>query len=173
MIDLLDPRPSVVQLEDIGNALASLARFTGHTRGRVSYTVAQHSVLVARALPRELQLIGLLHDAHEAYVGDATSPLKRAMRKINEGMSTAYDILEAGWQAAVFRRFELGITEVPPEVKRADLEALITEQRDLMGGGQSWIPGVEPWRNQIEPWTREVAAREFFTAFEAARRGQL
>jgi len=66
-----------VAIEDIAHALALTNRYGGHTR--YPYSVAQHSLWVARTLPLELQLWGLLHDAAEAYLGDVISPIKHQL----------------------------------------------------------------------------------------------
>jgi len=82
--DLLKPDPAMVDLEnDIAGPLARLARFSGHIASG-PYSVAQHSVEGADALLREtgderLAALFLLHDAHEAYLGDLTTPVQAAL----------------------------------------------------------------------------------------------
>ena len=82
-LDLLDPSPLDVELEDIAHGLARVARWNGQTKGAHIFSVAQHSLLVealARAkLPRldkNARLALLLHDAPEYVVGDMISPFK-------------------------------------------------------------------------------------------------
>jgi hypothetical protein len=75
IVDLFDPDPSAICVEDIAHALSLQCRFSGHVR--FHYSVAQHLVLVSQLCPRELKLAGLMHDASEAYLNDITSPLKR------------------------------------------------------------------------------------------------
>lgn len=72
--DLLRPTASMIKPVDIAHALSRLCRFNGHTRAH--YSVAQHSLIVASLVPVEHQLVALLHDAPEAYIGDMTRPLK-------------------------------------------------------------------------------------------------
>ena len=73
----LDPRSSEVDIHDIAQSLAMTPRYRGHTVR--FYSVAEHSVLVSRAVPPEYALWGLLHDAAEAYTADIPSPLKRSI----------------------------------------------------------------------------------------------
>ena len=81
--DLINPTPEMVRWADVAESLARLARFNGHISAG-AYSVAQHCVLGAEALLEETgnpRLAGLflLHDAHEAYVGDITSPVQKAL----------------------------------------------------------------------------------------------
>lgn len=69
----------MVDVEDVAHALSNINRFTGHTA--YAYSVAQHCVAVSRYLeltgqPVPVQYAGLMHDAHEAYFGDISAPLK-------------------------------------------------------------------------------------------------
>jgi hypothetical protein len=111
----LDPRIEDVDLEDIAYSLAHLSRFTGHAG---SYSVATHSCHVADIVVMlghpEFALDALTHDAHESYVGDVSSPLKRLLPD--------YRRIEAISATVVRRYFALPAT--PHDiVKRADLMA--------------------------------------------------
>lgn len=132
-----DPRPEDIDLGDIAHALAHVCRFGGHCNP--FYSVAQHSVHVSEILEevdqpaldippapyssQYLALVGLLHDATEAYVGDVIRPLKLALDRYQE--------IEARWWLAIATHFRLP-WELPPLVKYADLRALATERRDLL-----------------------------------------
>lgn len=107
MVDLLNPKPEQIDLEDIVVALAGINRWAG-TTGHF-FSVASHSLLVGReflkirpeATGRELAA-ALLHDAHEAYTGDITTPLKRVLRLY----TGALDDLQKRFDAVIFEKFD-------------------------------------------------------------------
>ena len=70
----LSPEKGEICIEDVAWALSNMPRFTGHTSR--FYSVAEHSIMVARLCPPRLKLAGLLHDASEAYLCDIASPVK-------------------------------------------------------------------------------------------------
>lgn len=115
--------PEKVEIMDIGHALSMLCRYTGHSTS--FYSVAEHSVLVSHLVPPEFALEGLLHDAHEAYIGDIGSPLKSHLREF-KGIDVAV-------QAHVLAALEIQ-TPLPPEVKAADERAAEIEMEVLWGG---------------------------------------
>lgn len=85
-LDLLNPSPLDIELEDIAHGLARVARWNGQTEGDHGFSVAQHSLIVeevARALktnlPTRWRLAALLHDAPEYVIGDLISPFKAAV----------------------------------------------------------------------------------------------
>ena len=88
MVDLLNVKPEDIDLADIAWALAHTCRFMGHPRRH--YSVAEHSINVARLLPEPIKIYGLLHDAHEAYIGDISTPTKRAL-------ALGLDVLLTNW----------------------------------------------------------------------------
>jgi len=114
--DLANPDPERVSLRDIAHALARIIRYTGH--GDQVFTDAQHSVLVSALCPAPLQRWGLLHDAHEAYTGDVSGPMKCALRqgfsKLNAAghVWAALDAIECDHQRAVSLRFGVQIADV-------------------------------------------------------------
>lgn len=120
-LDLQRVTPGDISILDIAHSLSNLCRFAGHTRE--FYSVAQHSVRVALALPPGLQLAGLLHDAAEAYVADLPRPIKHLLPD--------YKKIETGVWDAISYRFGLPRFE-HPMVKEADNSALRTEWEELM-----------------------------------------
>jgi len=80
-LDLLDPTPMDIEIEDIAHGLSFVARWNGQTDGDYAYSVAEHSLLVLALFQRmypkaevKWQLAALLHDAPEYVIGDMISP---------------------------------------------------------------------------------------------------
>lgn len=154
---LTDPRPEDVCIEDIAHALANIGRFTGHAKR--FYSVAEHSLKVAELVDARFKAWALLHDAAEAYVGDASSPLKRSA-----GME-AYRSIEDRILRCVFEQFGLhhGGDEVwiPPQVKEVDVRMLMTEKRDLMSpDGPQWFELAAPYDFEISKYPESPAETE-------------
>lgn len=135
-LDLLNPSPFDVELDDIAHGLSRVARWNGQTLGKHPFSVAQHSILVLdlfeaahpRASARD-QLFCLLHDAAEYVVGDLISPFKAAV-----GLD--YKALERRLEAAIHLRF--GLPAQPDEdlrriIKTADIQAAYWEATLLAG----------------------------------------
>lgn len=144
VIDFLAPDAAQIHLDDIARGLARHARYTGQTVR--PYTVAMHSLLVAELVPHEHRLHALLHDAPEAYTGDAPSPMKDAMRAFARlrGHESDYDLVEHALWKAVCRRFDLA-PELPEEVRWADRWAMLVEAPVLQPEGWKH-PVWDAWR---------------------------
>jgi 5'-deoxynucleotidase YfbR-like HD superfamily hydrolase len=139
---LRDPDCTPIALGTIAKALGHVARFGGHTKR--FYSVAEHCLHVSLLLQDTHGVdgarYGLMHDAHEAYVGDIPTPIKAML-------GVRWARLEAAWEARIALRFALA----PPDpvmaaaIKRADRIALATEMRCLMSIDDSRdIEGVDP-----------------------------
>ncbi len=116
-LDLLDPTPLDVEIEDIAHGLSFVARWNGQTRGDFAYSVAEHSLLVETLFcrispkaPAKWCLAALLHDAPEYVIGDMISPVKTAV-------GPGYEALDERLAAAVHIRFGLP-AQIPKDVKR-------------------------------------------------------
>lgn len=150
------PEDNELDIRDIAHALSMNCRWTGHVRE--FYSVAQHSVFVARHCPTEHWLAGLLHDAAEAYVHDTPTPLKLFLA---DAGFTAFADLDERVDRAIWTQF--GLTWPRHEsVKVADQRMLATEHRDLMNGGS--VP-FEPYDFTITPWSPQRAEAEFLICY--------
>ncbi len=135
-LDLLDPSPLDVEIEDIAHGLARVARWNGQTKGEHAFSVAQHSLLVealfAQIAPEATasdRLTTLLHDAPEYVIGDMISPFKRVM-------GGDYKAVEDRLQRAIHLRFSL-VPQTPDglqkAIKRADMMSAYHEATRLAG----------------------------------------
>lgn len=135
-LDLLNPTPMDVEIEDIAHGLSRVARWNGQTTGAWAFSVAQHSVMVEAlaveatpGLSPAWRLAALLHDASEYVVGDMISPFKTAV-------GYDYRKLEKGLQAAVHLRFGLPAdppAEIARKIKRADRQSAYLEATQIAG----------------------------------------
>ena len=155
-LDLLDPTPLDVEIEDIAHGLAFVARWNGQTRGDWPYSVAEHSLLVEALFARtnpgvgaRWQMAALLHDAPEYVIGDMISPVKSAI-------GAAYGEMDARLMAAVHLRFGLPAV-LPVAIKKAIKAA------DRLS---AWAEAV-----QIAGFSEAEANRLFGKPAEGALRG--
>lgn len=139
-LDLLDPTPMDIEIEDIAHGLAFVARWNGQTRGDYAYSVAEHSLLVERIFglqnpgaPVRWRLAALLHDAPEYVIGDMISPVKAAV-------GPSYGELDDRLMAAIHIRFGLP-AQVPKtvkrQIKRADKVSAWLEATRIAGFAES------------------------------------
>lgn len=170
-IDHPDPRD--VNIRDIAHALSLQCRFNGHVRE--FYSVAQHSLIVSDVAQRlheeepesahaNAALAGLLHDAHEAYIGDLVRPVKAFIAERWD-----WTLMEERAEFAVTQAFHLDCRPSRLEcVKRADMLALATEARDLLPGGPiSWKTQLpDPLPETIVPMSPGDAEQAFLRRFE-------
>ena len=177
-LDLLDPSPLDVELEDIAHGLARVARWNGQTEGAHIFSVAQHSLLVealARAkVPRldaKGRLATLLHDAPEFVIGDMISPFKVVI-------GDRYKAVERRLLAAIHLRFGLPVKltdELQALIKAADRSAAYleathfagfatAEARKFFGAPPKFSAAIE--REYLTPWPAGTAEARFKERFE-------
>ncbi len=176
-LDLLDPSPLDVEIEDIAHGLARVARWNGQTIGAHIFSVAQHTLLVEEiarrrvgAVDRRLGLALLLHDAPEYVIGDMISPFKAVI-------GGSYKAVEKRLLAAIHLRFGLP-PELPDDVvnivKAADRGSAFLEATRLAGfsaeearrffGPRPALP--QPIERQyMTPWPAEDAEQRFLDRF--------
>ncbi len=157
---VLRPRCGDIRPEDIAASLSKLCRFGGHCRP--FYSVAQHSVHVSLLVPPDLAVLGLLHDAAEAYLQDIIRPVKRELPD--------YRALERIWEPVIHERFGLCPSAADlVALKAADTKALVTERRDV--GHRSWTnwhwkeeeQGARPDSARLVPLGPDRAERYFLS----------
>ncbi len=150
--------PNEICIEDIAMALSKICRFTGHTKQFEIYSVAQHSLMVSFLVPQKYALMGLLHDATEAYLGDVSSPLK--------AMLPDYKEMEEKVWLRIAEKY--GLPEVlPPAIKKADRQSLYLEKR-LTAKDHKWpvLDGVAPPRRpEMVSLIRPIPIKDVFSMF--------
>ena len=178
-LDLLDPSPLDIEIEDIAHGLARVARWNGQTGGAHIFSVAQHTLLVdailrhrmTNALDRRLRLAVLLHDAPEYVIGDMISPFKAVI-------GDRYRTIEARLLAAIHIRF--GLTPGRPPfvdrlIKAADRAAAYLEATRLAGFdsaearrffGRAVLLPPAAERDYLTPWPAPTAHERFLTRFQ-------
>ncbi|MDA5092930.1 HD family hydrolase [Aliiroseovarius sp. KMU-50] len=135
-LDLLDPTPMDIEIEDIAHGLAFVARWNGQTFGDFPYSVAEHSLLVEQIYgrlypkaPVKWRLAALLHDAPEYVIGDMISPVKNAV-------GSGYGELDERLTTAIHVRFGLPAktpVTVKKAIKRADKISAWLEATQIAG----------------------------------------
>lgn len=180
-LDLLNPAPADIDIEDIAHGLARVARWNGQTKGAHAFSVAQHVLVVediAASLnpdwPAPWRRAALLHDAPEYVIGDLISPFKTAI-----GLD--YKAFELRLLEAIHRRFAVP-TPLPAEItgaiKRADRIAAFFEATVLAGfsqveahrffGGPDGIGDVlARCLSGLEPVPAHTAQHAFLARFHA------
>jgi 5'-deoxynucleotidase YfbR-like HD superfamily hydrolase len=181
-LDLLDPSPLDVEIEDIAHGLARVARWNGQTHGDHAFSVAQHSLVVEEiacllqpGLTAAERLTVLLHDGPEYVIGDMISPFKAVM-------GGDYKIIENRLQCAIHMRYGLK-PETPAPLKaltkKADIVCAYFEAVELAGfepdeakkffGQPKGIGRQTPTgpRLGLEPWPTRVAEERFVQRFRA------
>lgn len=155
MVDVMKPDPQTIAIEDIARSLSRIPRWLGHTSGDVAYSVAQHSVRVSLLLQGTgCELEGLLHDAHEAFLGDIPRPVAHAIGLYRVAT------LKNGLDQAIARRFRLSFDSAAWDaVRRADDAELEHEFAELVRPAEGLA--TESRLDRLEPLP-PVEAEELF-----------
>ncbi|MEK4035665.1 HD family hydrolase [Methylocystis sp. IM3] len=180
-LDLLDPSPLDIELEDIAHGLARVARWNGQTIGPHIFSVAQHSLLVEKvaaeldpSIGRAERLFMLLHDAPEYVIGDMISPFKAVI-------GDAYKSIENRILGAILLRFSLPATPSPETLKlakQADRAAAFFEAVSLAGFTRREAerifgrPAISPQAltDELAPAAVEATQERFLARFRAIDR---
>lgn len=139
-LDLLEPSPLDVEIDDIAHGLARVARWNGQTHGEHAFSVAQHSVIVwqifCELFPKSTpddELVALLHDGPEYVIGDMISPFKAVLGGEYEGV-------ENRLQEAIHLRYSLPAQTpkaLKANIKKADSISAYFEATELAGFAQA------------------------------------
>ncbi len=174
-LDILDPSPLDIEIEDIAQGLARVARWNGQTVSAHAFSVAEHSLVVERiarhlkpGLPDKWCLAALLHDGPEYVIGDMISPFKAAL-------GSAYKSIEHKLEQAIHIRFGLsanlpvGIARL---IKKADRLSAYFEAEQIAGFSPEecqkyFLPPPAGLEIQLKPLPVAQAQRAFMERFEA------
>ena len=175
-LDLLDPTPVDIEIEDIAHGLAFVARWNGQTKGEFPYSVAEHSLLVEEIFTRrsaapspKWQLAALLHDAPEYVIGDMISPVKSAI-------GAHYGELDGRLSAAIHLRFSLPSVipaKIKADIKKADKISAWLEATQIAGFSHAeanrffGIPEAELSQLEIRLRAPADVRRDFLRRHEA------
>ena len=183
-LDLLEPSPDDVAIEDIAHGLARVARWNGQTTGAHALSVAQHAMVVEEIVAalnpdfgQAERLAALLHDAPEYVIGDLISPFKAAI-----GLD--YKAFELRLLSAIHAAFGLPGTlpaHVTSAIKDADRVAAYFEATRLAGfsldeaeqffGNPEVPPALATHLEKMAPWPANDAQARFLERFsQLARR---
>lgn len=154
----VDPRIADIDMTDVAHALGMTCRFAGHCLR--FYSVAEHSVLLARKMPTlELKRWALIHDAPEAYIGDLVHPLKKQLPE--------YKIIENRIMATIAQHLGMTSNTVPNEIKEADAAILFDEvQQNMTTPPKAWDLPTTGIGVRLYYWRPVRAGREYQKAFE-------
>ncbi|MDZ4368869.1 MAG: HD family hydrolase [Afipia sp.] len=177
-LDLLDPSPLDIEVEDIAHGLARVARWNGQTHGAHIFSVAQHTLLVEAVLRQQtprvdhrVRLAAMLHDAPEYVIGDMISPFKAVI-------GGSYKVVEKRLLSAIHIRFGLPAVlsaEIEQQIKAADMGAAYLEATHLAGFAQAEarrLFGRDPKlpaateKDYVTPWSAGRAEKQFLARFK-------
>lgn len=155
-----DSLPEEILIEDIAHALSFSCRFGGHVKH--FFSIGQHSVIVAEHCSPANRLMGLLHDASEAYLYDVASPLKQSPA------FSDYRKIEKRLTRMIYEKFGVQwAEEAAKEVCLHDKRCLMTEVRDLLGPSPlPWTVTAQPYDEKIVPLSPEESEKLFLETFK-------
>jgi 5'-deoxynucleotidase YfbR-like HD superfamily hydrolase len=174
-LEILNPSPLDIEIEDIAHGLSFLARWNGQTIGDYPFSVAQHSLLVENIfssqfpkMDNESKLFALLHDSAEYVISDMISPLKTHL-----GMT--YETLDEKLTMAICIRFNIPTTKtkiIKKQVKLADKMAAWLEAIQLAGFSEQEADslfgkkaGVESFEDYLSPDAPFFIRKKFVNRF--------
>lgn len=158
-----DPKPEMIDINDIAHALSMICRYNGHTKK--FYSVAEHSVVMSNCVPKEHALATLIHDAAEAYIADLARPIKHNV--------SGYKEIEEKILEVIYEAFNAWPTVLDMhQILHADLRMLATERGQVMGTNvHPWVclEGVLPYDIVLPCWCPAEAELNFLRRFYELR----
>ena len=145
VVDVMDPNPDMIVIDDVGHALSNLCRFGGHSNQ--FYSVAQHSVRAAHMAEHHHKFTALMHDAAEAYLMDLPKPIKNCLPE--------YKLAEHNLMIVISAKFGFE-WPLPEAVEWIDKKLLEHEWLQLMAGDNN---------SSLLAWTPEFAKRNFLEMY--------
>ncbi len=169
MIDLLNPQPEDICIEDIARGLALENRYNGATKFPIS--VAQHSIYVSQETEHNPKQ-GLLHDAAEAYCKDLTRPFKKAFAELGRRYDCPdlYRLIYRPFEVCIYIRFEIYPDDIMnADVSRSDTAVCRAEAKAVaFEGGETWGWGDIPAADiDVCRWHWSHAERMFLMEAES------
>lgn len=166
----LDPRPEEIHIDDIANALALTCRYGGQGNIDKFYSVAEHSILMARhcvkaGMNPRIALGCLLHDASEAYTGDLVRAMKHSVGPVFGG-------IEDRIQEVIFEKY--GVTDVFEDygdiIKNLDMRVTVNEKAELMNTEQVWATDdLKPLDVDVRLMSPRRAKVTFINCYDSLR----
>jgi uncharacterized protein len=153
--DLLDPKPEDVKLSDLLVPMSGILRFNAHLARSVN--LLQHSKLVFDLVGWKAKPYALLHDAHEAYIGDIATPVVKALFSPGD-LWTPLDTLKQRLDGVLYDAFGMDwpLDEIEAEITEADRMALSIERQAFADPGpeELWIGLPDPLPLDVPSCTR-------------------
>lgn len=156
-VDILNLRPSDIDINDIIYSLSNQCRFNGHCNS--FFSVAHHSVMVADLCSNENAFQGLLHDASEAYISDIPAPFKKFLPD--------YENMEEAIQDCIYTKYNININ-ISEEVMLVDKRCCVTEAL-YNTNDYEWIYSVKIGNIKIEPYPKEFFDKYMNKSIEEIR----
>jgi 5'-deoxynucleotidase YfbR-like HD superfamily hydrolase len=162
-IDLLNPKPEDVSVDDMLRNLSRMYRFTGAS----PMTVLQHSLYVG-GLTKTVE--GYVHDLHEYCTGDVAAPLlERLVVNIADTLSENCQVSLQGsvqWriQQAIEKRLNISVSRsfgALFAITRADTQSRELELALMADATQEYRRNLPEWVREILEATPEMAVQMF------------
>ena len=154
-VDVFNPDPNSITIEDGAHALSLLCRFGGHTPRM--FSVAEHSLHVMDLLPHHQKLAGLMHDFSEAFLIDIPRPIKHNLPQYME--------LEDSLMAVIAKKFGFRYP-FDPEIKQADMSAFNSEWGRVINAPKRTLIQKILGKNRLKLMSSKKAERKFLKAYK-------